>query len=59
MTDKKTNKELYEEAINAPGVEETLAFLNNDMNPEMSSVRGRAFYYRLHGWKDHPENIRM
>lgn len=22
-------------------------------------MRGRAYYYRLTGWKDHPENIRM
>lgn len=46
MAEKNTDK-TYETLMAKPGIKESLAFLNNEMDPVLSKLKGQAFVYRM------------
>jgi len=46
MADKDQDK-TYETLMAKPGIKESLAFLNNSMDPVLGKLKGQAFVYRM------------
>ena len=59
MSNKVDNTKKLDEIMSTPGIREALAFLNGQMDPQLSSIRGKAFAYRMSTEAQVATNVRM
>lgn len=53
------NIKKLDDIMATPGIKEALAFLNGQMDPTLSSIRGKAFVYKMSTDKKMENNVRM
>ncbi len=53
------NIKKLDEIMSTPGIKEALAFLNGQMDPSLSSVRGKVFAYKMSTEVNAQNNVRM
>ena len=56
---KEDNIKKLDEIMSTPGIKEALAFLNGPMDPSLSSIRGKAFVYKMSTDPKTQNNVRM
>ena len=56
---KSDNKQKLDEIMSTPGIKDALAFLNGQMDPVLSNLKGKAFVYKMNQDYIDQNNLRM
>ena len=59
MSNKVDNLKKLDEIMSTPGIKEALAFLNGQMDPSLSSLRGKTFAYKMSTEAKVTSSVRM